>query len=88
MKDSDIKEIYSSIICSTVSKNLVNAFGSLNELLSYTRKPEWNDKKKELEQNYMYLLQYAIEGVNDPERERVYNKIRLSLLSIADLAYL
>ena len=87
MKDSDIKEIYSSIICSTVSKNLVNAFGSLNELLSYTRKPEWNDKKKELEQNYMYLLQYAIEGVNDPERERVYNKIRLSLLSIADLAY-
>ncbi len=87
MKDTDIKEKYNSIVSSTISKNLKNAFNLLTELLALTHKPEWNDKKNELEQNYMYLLQYAMNGVNDPEQEQVYNKIRLSLLQLADQAY-
>ena len=80
MKDSEIKKIYNSIISSTISKNLKNAFNLLVELLALSHKPEWNDKKNELEQNYMLLLQYAMDGADDPEQEQVYNKIRLSLL--------
>ena len=87
MKDSEIKKIYNSIISSTISKNLKNAFNLLVELLALSHKPEWNDKKNELEQNYMLLLQYAMDGADDPEQEQVYNKIRLSLLSLADQAY-
>lgn len=87
MKDAEIKEKYNSIIKSTVSKNLKNAFNLLTELLSLAHKPEWSDKKNELEQNYMYLLQYAMDGANDPEQEQIYNKIRLSLLLLADQTY-
>lgn len=87
MKETEIKDNYTAIVSNTVSKNLRRAFDLLSEMLVQLRKPEWIDKKEALEQNYQYLLQYAIDGIDDPEQENIYNKIRTSLLVLADQAY-
>lgn len=87
MKDTEAKETYKKIINHTLSKNLKSAFDLLSELLREVHKPDWTDKKNELEQNYQYLLKYAIDGINDPEQEAIYNKMRLSLLQLTDQTY-
>lgn len=87
MKETVIKEKYEAILANAISKNLKTAFDILAAMLCETRRPEWVDKKNELEQNYKYLLQYAIDGIDDPEQENIYNNIRNALLNLSDHVY-
>ncbi|MBO5779658.1 MAG: hypothetical protein J6R27_00940 [Muribaculaceae bacterium] len=45
---------------------------------------ELTDKIDKAESSYKYLLQYAIDGVNDPQRPEIYNSIIESLTLIYD----
>ena len=38
-----------------------------------------------VEQSYRYMLQYAADGVSDPERDRIYNDIVIKIKEIADV---
>ena len=38
-----------------------------------------------VEQSYRYMLQYAADGVSDPERDRIYNDIIVKIKEIADV---
>ena len=39
-----------------------------------------------LEQSYRYMIQYAAEGIDDPERKAIYENIKTKLLSICESA--
>ncbi len=45
---------------------------------------QYSDEWRNLEQTYHYMLQYTVEGANDPERQKVYRHLVISVYSLAD----
>jgi len=54
---------------------LKNAFDTTRALVDELQIGEFADRLEELQQNYRYLLNYFIEGIEDPQRKSVYNKL-------------
>lgn len=87
MTPSEFKVAYQRLNHLVVEKNIKSAFDLLDQMLKECKRPQLVDKKESLEQNYRFLLQYAINGIEDPEQENVYNKVRFDLLSLADQVF-
>lgn len=86
MTENEINQHYSSICQSVLELRLKKAFDTLTILLAVLQKGEWLDKKTELEQNYMYLLHYAVDGVRDDSQELIIRNLQISILKLADKA--
>ena len=56
-------------------KELKNAFDSISSLTEELNNWKITDKLNELKNNYKYMLHYLIEGSDDPEQEKIYNKL-------------
>ena len=56
-------------------KELKSAFDSIGSLAEELQNWKIIDKLNELKNNYKYMLHYLIEGSNDPEQEKIYNKL-------------
>ncbi len=56
-------------------KELKNAFDSISSFTDDLQNWKITDKLNELKNNYKYMLHYLIEGSNDPEQEKIYNKL-------------
>ena len=54
---------------------LKNAFETTKTLVDELQIGEFGDRLEDLQQNYGYLLNYFIEGIEDPQRKSVYNKL-------------
>jgi tetratricopeptide (TPR) repeat protein len=54
---------------------LKNAFQKTQLLVDELQIGEFTDRLDELKQNYTYLLHYFVDGVEDPQRKTVYNKL-------------
>lgn len=76
--------MHDAVCHSVYSQNMKEAFDNLEQMAAYGQTIEWNDKRTELEMTYRFMLQYLTDGVNDPQREQVYNHLRISLLEVAD----
>jgi tetratricopeptide (TPR) repeat protein len=46
---------------------------------------EWIGLKEELDNTYKYMLKYTMEGVQDPERQKVYKKLVSRIYDLADM---
>ena len=68
-----------------LSRHLKVAFDKLGNLIESLQSGEWMDRKRELEVTYQYMLQYMIEGIDDPEQMKIYNQLRVSAMETADL---
>ena len=58
----EINKAYNRIVGSLDSKELKNAFDSLQALIAGSREYSFQDKLNELQDTYKYMLRYRIEG--------------------------
>lgn len=73
---------YKQITKFLVAGQLKNAFDKLKELTNFAQIGFYIDQGNELEQNYQYMLRYYAEGIDDPQRKIVYNKLIAKLFSL------
>ncbi len=72
-------------LCRLVSQRKVkDALDILNDLVSESGFSDYFIQQEHLEHTYEQMLKYMLEGVQDPERDKVYNKLLTSILELAD----
>ena len=73
-------EIYALL----AERRLKDAFGKLAVLI--TELQDWlsRDKLNEMEMSYKYMIQYMLDGVEDPERKRIYDHLVVSAYALTD----
>src|ERR1035437_1973059 len=75
MTTAQIQSTYKSALHFLVLGQLKNAFDKTNALVDELQIGEYADRLTNIKQNYRYLLQYYINGVEDPQRISIYNKL-------------
>ena len=75
MDSAQIHATYNSAAHFLSSCQVRNAIAKITALTNELQLGEYNDRLNDLQQNYHYLLQYYITGIDDPERKSVYNKL-------------
>lgn len=75
MNASEIHTTFKSSLFFLASGQVKNAFDKTKDLVNELQLGDYSDRLVDLEQNYRYLLQYYILGVEDPQRKSVYNKL-------------
>ncbi len=86
MNASQIHSTYKSILHFLSTFQLINAFEKTSLLVKELQIGEYSDRLEDLQLTYKYLLQYYVDGIEDPERKIVYNKLKAKLfLLISEL---
>ena len=84
MTDIDINQNH-ALICNLIAnRELKPAFDLLQRLISANGIGEYMDEYDNLEQNYRFMLKYTVEGINDPERQKVYQHLLVSTFELTD----
>jgi tetratricopeptide (TPR) repeat protein len=84
MVKHEISRYFERIANSLEQKRLKEVFDRLNFLLSKLQNWQLKERLSELEENYKRMLSYLTEGVNDPEREKIFHDSLRALYQIAD----
>lgn len=84
MTDQELKIKYTAICSSLSTRRLKPAFDMLGKLISENGLGIYHDEHRNLEETYNYMLKYTVEGVFDPERQKVYRKLITSIFELAD----
>ena len=72
-------------LCHLVSARRVkDAMDVLNKLVGESGYSDFFIQQEHLEHTYEQMLNYMLEGIQDPERDKVYNKLLTSILELAD----
>ncbi len=75
MDSSQIHSTYNSVLHFLATGQITTAIAKIEDLTNELQLGEYTDRLNDLHQNYRFLLQYYITGVEDPERKSVYNKL-------------
>ncbi|MFA6580962.1 MAG: CDC27 family protein [Paludibacter sp.] len=75
MNATQIHTTFKLILHFLAAGELKNAFAKTNDLVEELQIGEYSDRLEDIRQNYRFLLQYFISGVEDPDRKLVYNKL-------------
>ncbi len=65
-------------------RKLKEAFRALHALLLPLNEWSYNEELEQLETSYRYMIQYMLDGFQDPERKNIYNALVLSSYSLTD----
>lgn len=65
-------------------RRIADALVLLRQMIHDTGKEYLHERLHELQETYSQLLQHAFSGVEDPEREKIYNYLMRTILEIAD----
>lgn len=85
MTNTEIETSYRGILSLLEEKRLKEAFYKTAELAALLPdKWQITDKLSELESSYRYMIQYMLDGLNDPNRQTFYNSLLLSAYMLAD----
>jgi len=80
--------IHFALICKHISsRKLKPAFDQIEVLIKETEQPLFLDEWRNLDQTYHYMLKYTVEGINDPERKKIYQKLIVSAFKLLDDVY-
>ncbi len=72
-------------ICKLVSgRRIRQSLSILYELVGHSGSAGFRDELHDLSATYRSMLKYTIEGVDDPEKHKVYTKMQQSILKLAD----
>jgi hypothetical protein len=85
--DMDIKKTIQQHkqLCSYVSeKKVKQCLDILSDMLTGTSSGDLRDEYENLVMTYRNMLTYTMEGINDPERNKVYLKLIQSILELSD----
>jgi len=83
----DIKKIIQQHkqICSLISeKRIKQSLDILADMMAGSSTGELRDEYEKIVMTYRNMLSYTIEGINDPERNKVYFKLIQSILGLSD----
>src|SRR6056297_1119087 len=83
----NVKKINSQYnqLCSLIhSRKIKDALDILNQLISEAGFSDYFVQQEHLESTYEQMLKYTLEGVHDPEREKIYMKLQESIVKLAD----
>lgn len=84
MTESELKIKYDDICQFLAERKLKPAFDLLEKLIAGNNLEVYNDEYRNLEETYHYMLKYTVEGINDPERQKVYHRLIVSVFELAD----
>lgn len=84
MTEKEINITYTEICNNLVDRKLKPAFKQLEKLISENNLGTYYDEYRNLEETYRYMLKYTVEGIKDPERQKVYRKLIVSVFELAD----
>lgn len=82
MDASQIHVTYKTALHFLSLGQMKNAFDKTKELVNELQLGDYSDRLVDLQQNYRFLLQYYVLGVEDPQRKSVYNKLIARLFSL------
>lgn len=86
MENARLKRNFLKIEEGILNGNLKDALDLLKELVIKSKKGEYILQYETLDSTYENLLKYSIEGVKDPERDKIYKRLQISILELSDLA--
>jgi tetratricopeptide (TPR) repeat protein len=84
MTESELKSGYKKICQLLSAKKLKQAFSQIRNLVAETGQGVYADQIYDLEQTYSYLRKYTVNGIDDPERGKIYNHLMISVFELAD----
>ena len=87
MIDKELKIKYNEICQNLAERKLKPAFDLLEKLIIENGLAIFLDEWRNLEQTYNYMLKYTVEGIQDPERQKIYRKLVVSVYELADVVY-
>ncbi len=87
MENKEIKRQYKAICNHLAKRRMKPAFDQLETLITDNGLGLFHDEWRDLNQTYHYMLQYTLEGIQDPERQKVYRKLIDSTYELADKVY-
>jgi tetratricopeptide (TPR) repeat protein len=87
MNESELKSGYKEICLLLSAKKLKRAFSRIRKLAAETGQGLYADQIYDLEQTYRYILKYTVDGIDDPERGKIYNHLVVSVFELADRLY-
>ncbi len=79
-----IKSRYQRLCQLVSSRRVKDSLDVLNKLVSDSGYSDFFIQQEHLAHTYEQMLNYMLEGVQDPERDMVYNKLLISILELAD----
>lgn len=65
-------------------KSIKEAFDILKTMIAESGQGDLSNMLEQLETTYKFMLQYTIEGINDPERQSIYMKLIADTYSLLD----
>jgi tetratricopeptide (TPR) repeat protein len=77
---SPYREIYNNL----ASRRLKPAFDMIGRLISDNSLGLYYDEYRNLEENYHFMLKYTVEGSRDPDRDKVFLKLIVSVFELTD----
>lgn len=84
MTAKEYKIRYKEICKNLAKRKLKPAFDQIEKLITDNGLVIYLDEWRNLEQTYSYMLKYTVEGTQDPERQKVYRKLIISVFELAD----
>jgi tetratricopeptide (TPR) repeat protein len=81
-----LERIHKKVLQFILGNKLKDALDALKDLVIQSRKGEFISQYESLDETYENLLKYAVEGIDDPEKDNIYNHLLVSVLELADLA--
>jgi len=87
MTGKELKDKYTQICNLLSARKLKPAFDLLEQLITGTGLAELHEQYSSLEQNYKFMLKYTVEGINDPERQKIYEHLLISTFELTDITY-
>ena len=86
MDKKGLERNYQLIARHIYNNKLKDALDVLKGLVIHSRKGDYISQYESLDDTYENLLKYTVEGIDDPQREKIYQHTRVSVLELADLA--
>ncbi|MEN6454338.1 MAG: tetratricopeptide repeat protein [Prolixibacteraceae bacterium] len=84
MAAREFSKTYTVICRHLAERRLKPAFDLLEKVIVENGLAVFYDKWRELDQTYQFMLKYTVEGIQDPERQKVYRKLIVSAFELAD----
>ena len=77
-------EQHREVISLVAARRVKQSLDILREMTDRASPGKFRDDFEQVTMTYRNMLKYTIDGVNDPEREKVYRKLMQSILGLAD----
>lgn len=87
MTKEKLSELYISICKNATGRKLKLAMEQLQTIAQEVKTGDFNSKLNRHIDIYKYLLKYNIEGIDDPQQEKILKDLTRNVLAMADEAY-